>query len=156
MDEAKEVVTEDSWSFLGKSLFNTPHHPPPRPRPLPSRRKKIRGECFQENMRDDTGIIIRLIFKTNMSGIIYPNKCDPLLSSRYRGLWPYSNDTALASQSLGLFLLPCHLGPGFETYTEDSYYFIAPLWFRSASVCCSHLWPISYLSDSAWCDFRPP
>lgn len=104
-------------------------------------------------MRDDN-TMIRLIFKINTSGIIDTNKCDPLLSSYYRGLWPYFNDTALASQSLGLFLLPCHLSPGFETCTEDGYYFIATPWIRSAMVFVfSQLWPVSYLSDSAWYDF---
>ena len=41
-------------------------------------RKRIREECSKENVRYDTSII-RLIFKTNTLGAIYPNKRDALL-----------------------------------------------------------------------------
>lgn len=71
-DGDNHVATGDSWSPDG-NLYFTLFSPTPQ-------RKRIRGERSKGSMRYDTNII-RFIFKTSTPGVIYPDKCDPLLSS---------------------------------------------------------------------------
>lgn len=82
-------------------------------------------------MRYDTNII-GFIFKSNTSGVIYPNKCDPLWAVTVEGykrtpaILPWLHTALEFSFCSGI------QSQILKHAKEEGYYFMAAPWFRSA------------------------